>query len=83
MKKEGLSRVRKPKAFSLSCGGVVVKAVVLKAYKERESIPTLGPRLLNNLKVSWPKSERKRIRSSWEICLSMRQISLRERVEIA
>ena len=60
MRKKGLSRVRKPKAFSLSCGGVVVKAVVLKAYKERESIPTLGPRLLNNLKVSWPKSERKK-----------------------
>ena len=38
---------------------VVVKAVVLKAYKERESIPTLGPSLLNNLKVSWLKSERK------------------------
>ena len=34
-------------------------AVVLKAYKERESIPTLGPSLLNNLKVSWLKSERK------------------------
>ena len=46
-------------AFSLSQGGVVVKAVVLKAYKERESIPTLGPSLLNNLKVSWLKSERK------------------------
>ena len=59
MRKEGLSRVRKPNAFSLSCGGVVVKAVVLKAYKERESIPTLGPRLLNNLKVCWLKSERK------------------------
>ena len=38
---------------------VVVRAVVLKAYKERESIPTLGPSLLNNLKVSWLKSERK------------------------
>ena len=37
----------------------MVKAVVLKAYKERESIPTLGPQLLNNLKVSWLKSERK------------------------
>ena len=32
---------------------------MLKAYKERESIPTLGPSLLNNLKVSWLKSERK------------------------
>ena len=38
---------------------VVVKAVVLKAYKERESIPTLGHSVLNNLKVSWLKSERK------------------------
>ena len=38
---------------------VVVRAVVLKAYKERESIPTLGPSLLNNLKVSWLKSDRK------------------------
>ena len=40
VKKEGLSRVKKLQAFSLSHGGVVVKAVVLKAYKERESIPT-------------------------------------------
>ena len=38
---------------------VVVKAVVLKAYKERESSPTLGPSVLNNIKVSWLKSERK------------------------
>ena len=38
---------------------VVVKAVVLKAYKERESSPTLGRSVLNNIKVSWLKSERK------------------------
>ena len=38
---------------------VVVKAVVLKAYKERESSPTLSPSVLNNIKVSWLKSERK------------------------
>ena len=57
--KKGLSRVRKLKAFSLGYGGVVFKALVLKAYKELESVPTLGPRLLNNLKVSWLKSERK------------------------
>ena len=57
--KKGLGRVRKLRAFSLSHDGIVVKAVVLKAYKERESIPTLGPSLLNNLKVSWLKSERK------------------------
>ena len=44
---------------SLSHGGVVVKAVMLKACKELESISTLGPSLLNNLKVSWLKSERK------------------------
>ena len=41
--KKGLSRVKKLQAFSISHGGVVVKAVVLKAYKERKSIPTLGP----------------------------------------
>ena len=32
---------------------------MLKTYKEREPISTLGPRLLNNLKVCWLKTERK------------------------
>ena len=36
--KKGLSRVKKLKAFSLFHGVVVVKAVVLKMLKERESI---------------------------------------------
>ena len=60
MKKKGLSRVKKLRAFSLCHGGVVVKAVVLSRTKERESIPSLAPSpLYNNLKVSWLKSERK------------------------
>ena len=33
--KKGLSRVKKVKAFSLCHGGVVVKAVMLKAYGAR------------------------------------------------
>ena len=61
---------------------VVVKAVVLKAYKERESIPTLDPSLLNNLKVSWLKSERKGFgkieKSRW--CCGARNLQGEDRV---
>ena len=61
---------------------VVVRAVVLKAYKERESIPILGPSLLNNLKVSWLKSERKGFgkieKSRW--CCGARNLQGEDRV---
>ena len=56
------------KAFSLCHGGVVVKAVVLKALRGDYRFLRWATSPLNNHKVSWLKSERKglrRIEKSW------------------
>ena len=46
-------------AFSLCHGGVVVKDMVLKALRSENRFLAWAPSLLNNLKVSWLKNERK------------------------